>query len=216
MSSTITESTWCRTHMHWALCKCRGKQCACVIVLSIMAEYVIWKRRIVEQSRVFCFLCARKVFLLLCKITFTERNCLMSHFINIYIYFLKIYFWHSWLYCDRTDMTGSEVGERGGRDRERSSSRDSNTGHPKHWHKAIGADTFYWFYRCPYYVSEPGNISVALLPMQGQRALGFHQKYLNLCSKDEQRSYGFGTTWGWVINDRICIFGWTIPLKNQY
>ncbi len=31
------------------------------------------------------------------------------------------------------------------------------------------------FYQCPYYVS--GNISVALLPMQGQRALGFHQKY---------------------------------------
>ncbi len=23
---------------------------------------------------------------------------------------------------------------------------------------------------------------------------------------------GFGTTWGWVINDRIFIFGWTIPL----
>ncbi len=36
-------------------------------------------------------------------------------------------------------------------------------------------------------------------------------KYLNLCSEDEQRSYGFGTTWGWVINDRI--FMSTIPLK---
>ncbi len=23
-----------------------------------------------------------------------------------------------------------------------------------------------------------------------------------------------GTTWGWVINDRIFIFGWTIPLKR--
>ncbi len=42
------------------------------------------------------------------------------------------------------------------------------------------------------------NVSVALLSMQGQKALGFHQKYLNLCSEDEQRSYGFGTTWGWV------------------
>ncbi len=30
-------------------------------------------------------------------------------------------------------------------------------------------------------------------------------KYPNLC-------YGFGTAWGWVINDRILIFGWTIPL----
>ncbi len=30
-------------------------------------------------------------------------------------------------------------------------------------------------------------------------------KYLNLSSEDEQRSYGFGTTWGWVINDSISI-----------
>ncbi len=44
--------------------------------------------------------------------------------------------------------------------------------------------------------SGSGNISVALLYMEGQRALGFHQKYLNLCFEDEQRSYGFGTTWG--------------------
>ncbi len=25
-----------------------------------------------------------------------------------------------------------------------------------------------------------------VLPMEGQKALGFHQKYLNLCSEDEQ------------------------------
>ncbi len=56
------------------------------------------------------------------------------------------------------------------------------------------------------------NVSVALLSMEGQKALGFHPKYLNLCSEYEQRTYGFGTTWGWVINDRIYIFGWTIPL----
>ncbi len=49
--------------------------------------------------------------------------------------------------------------------------------------------------------------------MEGQRALGMHQKYLNLCSEDKQRSYRFGTTWGWVINDRI--FQWTIPLTSQ-
>ncbi len=36
--------------------------------------------------------------------------------------------------------------------------------------------------------------------------------YLNLCSEDERRSYRFGTTGGWVINDRIFIFGWTNPL----
>ncbi len=37
-------------------------------------------------------------------------------------------------------------------------------------------------------------LSVVLLSMEGQRVLGFHQKYLNLCSEDERRSYGFGTT----------------------
>ncbi len=65
------------------------------------------------------------------------------------------------------------------------------------------------FYQCPYYVSGSGNISVAFPSMQGQRALRFHQKYLNLCSEDEQRTYGFGTTWGWIIDDRIFILGWT-------
>ncbi len=56
------------------------------------------------------------------------------------------------------------------------------------------------------------NVSVPLLSMQCQKALGFHQKYLNLCSEDERRFYGFGTTWGWVINNIIFIFGWTITL----
>ena len=42
--------------------------------------------------------------------------------------------------------------------------------------------------------------------------LRFHQKYLNLCSEDERRSYAVGTTWGWVITDRILIFGWTNSL----
>ncbi len=39
-------------------------------------------------------------------------------------------------------------------------------------------------------------------------------KIFNLCSKDEQRSSKFGTAWGWVINDGIFIFGWTIPSKT--
>ncbi len=56
------------------------------------------------------------------------------------------------------------------------------------------------------------NMVVALLSMQGQKALGFHQKYLNLCFENERRSNWFGTTWRWVINDRIKIFGLTIPL----
>ncbi len=58
------------------------------------------------------------------------------------------------------------------------------------------------------------NVSVALLYMQGQKAPGFHQKCLNLCSKDERSSYRFGTIWGWVSNDRIFIIGWTIFLNN--
>ncbi len=41
------------------------------------------------------------------------------------------------------------------------------------------------FYRGPYYVSGPGNITVALLSMEGHRALTFHQKYFNFCSEDE-------------------------------
>ncbi len=51
------------------------------------------------------------------------------------------------------------------------------------------------------------NVIVALLSMQGQKALGFHQKALNLCFR---RSYAFGMTWGWVINTIIFIFGWTM------
>jgi len=47
-------------------------------------------------------------------------------------------------------------------------------------------------------------------------AIGFHQKYLNLCSEDERRSYRCGTTWGWVINDRNFILGWTNPLNIIY
>ncbi len=60
------------------------------------------------------------------------------------------------------------------------------------------------------------NLVVTLLSMQGQKALRFNLKELNFCSKDERRSYGFGTTWGWVVIDRIFIFGWTIPLKVQF
>ncbi len=56
---------------------------------------------------------------------------------------------------------------------------------------------------------------VPLLSMEGQRALGFHQKYLNLHSEDERRSYRFGTKGGWLINDRIFIFEWTIPLISD-
>jgi len=43
--------------------------------------------------------------------------------------------------------------------------------------------------------------------MEGQKSLRFHQKDLNFCSEDEQKSHGFGTAERRVINDRILIFG---------
>ncbi len=38
-------------------------------------------------------------------------------------------------------------------------------------------------------------------------------EYLPLCSAEQRNSYRFGTTWGWVNDDRIFIFGWTVPLN---
>ncbi len=46
------------------------------------------------------------------------------------------------------------------------------------------------------------EVVVMLLFMQGQKALGFHQKYLPLCSEDEQRSYA-EFTWHDFKNHRI-------------
>ncbi len=39
-------------------------------------------------------------------------------------------------------------------------------------------------------------------------------KYLPVCSAEQTHSYRFGTTLGWVNDDRIFIFGWTIPLSS--
>ncbi len=40
-------------------------------------------------------------------------------------------------------------------------------------------------------------------------------EYLPLCSAEQRRSYRSETTWGWVNDNRIFIFGWTIPLSTQ-
>ncbi len=40
-----------------------------------------------------------------------------------------------------------------------------------------------------------------------------HSEYLPLCLAEQRHSYRFETTWGWVNDDRIFIFGWTIPLR---
>ncbi len=51
------------------------------------------------------------------------------------------------------------------------------------------------FYRCIYYVSGPGNISVVLLSMEGQRALGIIKNILiSVLKMNEGLTYGSGTT----------------------
>ncbi len=57
------------------------------------------------------------------------------------------------------------------------------------------------------------NMVVVFLFLEGQKALRFNKKYLNLCFKDERMSYKFGMTWGWITNENICILGWSITLK---
>ncbi len=59
------------------------------------------------------------------------------------------------------------------------------------------------------------NVIVPFLTMQGQRPLGFHQKYLNFSSEDKRRTYGFGMTWRRVINDRIFIFRLRCIIKDM-
>ncbi len=62
-----------------------------------------------------------------------------------------------------------------------------------------------------------GLDSVIYLAVNGtvtHKPPGFHPKYLKLCSEDKLGFYGFGTTWGYVINDKMFIFGCSNPLKH--
>ncbi len=70
--------------------------------------------------------------------------------------------------------------------------------------------------------------------VNGYRQLFGYQhssKYLLLCSTEERNSYRFGgwvndtvfifwvnmeMNWGWVNDDRIVIFGWTVPLNDSF
>jgi len=54
--------------------------------------------------------------------------------------------------------------------------------------------------------SGQGQYTAYTFSMEGPKTLGLNLKYLKLCSEDERRSYGLGTTWGWVINDIFYIF----------
>ncbi len=40
-------------------------------------------------------------------------------------------------------------------------------------------------------------------------------EYLPLCSAEQRHSYRFGSTWGWVNDDRIFIFGCTVSLNGS-
>ncbi len=43
-----------------------------------------------------------------------------------------------------------------------------------------------------------------------------YSEYLPLCSAEQRNSYRFGTTRGWVNDEIIVIFGWTIPLRQKH
>ncbi len=50
--------------------------------------------------------------------------------------------------------------------------------------------------RCPYYLSGPWMCQLRCCLWRVRKLSDFTKKYLDLCSKDERRSYGFGITWG--------------------
>ncbi len=128
-------------------------------------------RRIAEESRYFCFVCAKKVKLRKSEVEWSElRGEELLKKVVIFVLFAR----KKWSFA-----------------------------------KVMFSEKWSSHMDCFIDVSGPGNISVVLRPMDGQKTVRFHQKYLNLCSEDERRSYGFRTTWGRVINDRIFILGWT-------
>ncbi len=75
------------------------------------------------------------------------------------------------------------------------------------WIKSL----FFVFFAHKKYSRSFVKLRGPLLSMGGSESSRNSSKIL-ICVEDERRSYGFETTWGWVINDRIFIFGWTIPL----
>ncbi len=60
---------------------------------------------------------------------------------------------------------------------------------------------------CFSYFSEPWQCYL----LDSHKPPGFHRKYFKLCSEDEQRFHGFGTTWGkWLMTKSF--LGWRNPL----
>ncbi len=83
-----------------------------------------------------------------------------------------------------------------------SSPQPFSSGAPPLWRCMCPLMSYGLFYRCPCCISGPGNIAVKLLSKEGPEALFVFWRW----------TYGFGMTWGWVINDRSFIFGGTNPL----
>ncbi len=89
------------------------------------------------------------------------------------------------------------------------------TVHPKmkilssftHPHKVTQRKIFWRMRETEQYLSP--TIEVNGAPKQPDYKLP--SKYLPLCS-EQTHSYRFGSTWGWINDDRIFIFGWTVPL----
>ncbi len=55
------------------------------------------------------------------------------------------------------------------------------------------------------------TVQFIMQSMAHHKPPGFHPKYLQLCSEDEQSFYGFGNDISEVINNNISISGWSIP-----
>ncbi len=57
------------------------------------------------------------------------------------------------------------------------------------------------------------HLFVYIINVNGSKTTSLTSKYhlLSLTKKTAQ----FGTTWGWVNDDRFFIFGWTIPLSSK-
>ncbi len=86
-----------------------------------------------------------------------------------------------------------------------------------------------WIYELVFFTNKKSSLSfiklqlnysvltvvVPLLSMEGQKSLGFHKNYLNLCSEDKWRTYRFETAWGRVINDISFYFGEVSLLKQN-
>ncbi len=58
-------------------------------------------------------------------------------------------------------------------------------------------------------------VFISTMEVNGAPKVCFQNIFL-LCSAEQRYSYRFGTTWGWVNGDSVLIFGWTIPLINEY